>query len=284
MPLMAAGVAFWLFLALFPTIIAVITVYGLVTDPRQAASEVQEIVAALPEIARSTVTGEVESIASTRSETLTVGLVGSLLAALWAASTGTMYLIKATNNAYGEDEQRGFLKLRAIALLTTLVLVMFVAVSIAALTVLPWLLEGLGLGMVATVATQLLRWLGLVLLFAMGLALLYRYAPNRNNAQFRWISVGAVTATGLWVLGSGAFSFYVSNLGNYNRTYGAVGGVIVLLLWLYLTSLVVLVGAEINAEAEHQTTHDTTTGEERPMGERGAYVADTYPEDKRSMG
>ena len=283
-PLMAAGVAFWLFLSLFPTIIAVITVYGLLTDPREAATQVEEVVSALPELARSTVTDEVDSITSTQSDALSLGLLGSLLGALWAASTGTMNLITATNIAYGEDEQRGFLRLRGIALLTTLAVVTFVVASIGVLTVLPWVLEGLNLGRVATIATQLLRWLGLIALFAVGLALLYRYAPNRNGAQLRWISTGAVTATVLWVLGSGAFSLYVSNLGNYNRTYGAVGGVIVLLLWLYLTSLIVLLGAEINAEAEHQTTHDTTVGEERPMGQRGAYVADTVPDGERAEG
>lgn len=279
MPLLAAGVAFWLFLSLFPSIIALITVFGLVTDPQEAARQVEQVAAVLPDDASETLSEQVESITSTQKDSLTFGLVASLLGALWAASAGTMNLIKATNIAYDEGERRGFVKLRAIALVTTLVLVLFVAVSVALIAVVPVVLEYVGLGFAATVASQVLRWVGLVVLVAAGLALLYRYAPSRDGAKVRWISIGAGIATVLWVLGSAAFSFYVSNFARYNETYGAIAGVIVLLLWLYLTSFVVLLGAEINAEAEHQTTRDTTKGDDRPMGERGAFVADTYPDD-----
>ena len=279
MPLMAAGVAFWMFLALFPSLIAVITVYGLVTDPQEAAGQVEQLAGALPENARETLTSQVQSITDTQSGSLTFGLVVSLAAALWGASAGTMNLIKATNIAYDEEERRGFVKLRSIALLTTLIVVLFVAVSIALVAVAPVVLDALGLGVVATYASQVLRWLGLVLLVMIGLALLYRYAPSREAAQVRWVSVGAAVATVIWIAASAGFSFYVSTFGSYNETYGAIAGVIVLLLWLYLTSFIVLLGAEINAETEHQTLHDTTKGEEHPMGSRGAHVADTYPDD-----
>jgi membrane protein len=279
MPLMAAGVAFWLFLSLFPSVIALITVYGLVTDPQEAARQVEQVASALPESARATLTDQVESVTGAQSGTLTFSLVASLLAALWTASTGTMNLIKATNIAYDEDEQRGFLKLRAIALVTTLVVIVFVAVSIALVVVAPVVLEQVGLGVVATVASQVLRWAALVLLVGLGLALLYRYAPNRDAPMVRWVSVGATVATVIWIAASVGFSYYVSNFGSYNETYGALAGVIVLLLWLYLTSFIVLLGAEINAETEHQTGRDTTKGPERPMGERHAHVADTYPDD-----
>jgi membrane protein len=281
MPLMAAGVAFWMFLALFPSLIAVITVYGLVTDPQEAARQVEQLAGVLPENARTTLNEQVQSITSAQSGSLTFGLVASLAAALWGASAGTMNLIKATNIAYDEDERRGFVKLRSLALLTTLVVVLFVAVSIALVAVAPVVLDALGLGVVATYASQVLRWLGLVLLVTVGLALLYRYAPSREAAQLRWVSVGAAVATVIWVAASAGFSFYVSTFGSYNETYGAIAGVVVLLLWLYLTSFIVLLGAEINAEAEHQTLHDTTRGQEQPMGARGAHVADTYPDDSR---
>jgi membrane protein len=281
MPLMAAGVAFWLFVSIFPSMIAVITVYGLVTDPQEAVQQVERVASALPESARSTLIDQVESIAQTQSSTLTFGLVASLLAALWGASAGTMNMIKATNIAYDEQERRGFLKLRSLAMVVTLVVVLFVALSIALVAVAPVLLEQLGLGAVATGAAQVLRWVGLVVLVTIGLALLYRYAPSRDAAQVRWVSVGAGVATVIWVAGSAAFSFYVSTFGSYNETYGAIAGVVVLLLWLYLTSFIVLLGAEINAETEHQTTHDTTKGEEQPMGDRGAHVADTYPDDSQ---
>lgn len=279
MPLMAAGVAFWLFVSLFPSLIAVITVYGLVTDPQDAARQVEQLAAALPESARSTMLEQVRSITEAQNSSLTFGLVVSLAAALWGASAGTMNLIKATNIAYDEGERRSFLKLRSIALVTTLVVVLFVAVSIALVAVAPVLLEQLGLGVAATYAAQVLRWAGLVVLVMLGLALLYRYAPSREAPQLRWVTVGAGVATVLWLAASAAFSFYVSNFGSYNETYGAIAGVVVLLLWLYLTTFIVLFGAEINAESEHQTRHDTTTGRERQMGRRGAHVADTYPDD-----
>ena len=279
--LMSAGVAFWLFLSLFPSLIALITVYGLVTDPDEAARQVEQLAGALPESARETLLEQVDTITSTQSDALTVSLVASLLAALWSASAGTMNLIKATNIAYDEDETRGFLRLRAVAMVATLLVVLFVAASIALVAVAPVLLEQLGLGVVATYASQVLRWAGLVLLVTVGLALLYRYAPDRDAAKVRWVSVGAAVATVIWVAASAGFSFYVSTFGSYNETYGAIAGVIVLLLWLYLTSFIVLLGAEINAETEHQTGHDTTRGAERPMGQRGAHVADTYPDDSR---
>ncbi len=278
-PLLAAGVAFWLFLSLFPSVIALITVYGLVTDPEQAARQVEQFAVALPEEARRTLTEQLQAIASARSDALTFGLVASLLGALWGASTGTMNLIKAINIAYDETEKRGFLKLRAIALLSTLGTLLFVAASLALVAAVPVLLDELGLGTAGRLASQVLRWGGLVLLVVVALALLYRYAPNRDAARIKWVSVGAGVATVVWVAASAGFSLYVSRFGSYNETYGTVAGVIVLMLWLYLTSLIVLVGAELNAEAEHQTGSDTTSGEPRPMGERGAYVADTYPQE-----
>jgi membrane protein len=276
-PLLSAGVAFWLFLSLFPSVIALITVYGLVTDPQEAARQVEQVATALPEAARSTLVEQVEQIAGSQEQALTFGLVSSLLGALWGASAGVMNLIKAVNIAYDEDERRGFVKLRAVALATTLGMVLFVAVSLALVAVAPVVLDTLGLGALASVASQVLRWAGLVVLVTVALALLYRYAPSRESAELHWVSAGAGVATLVWLAASVGFSYYVSSFGSYNETYGAIAGVIVLLLWLYVTSFIVLLGAEINAEAEHQTTYDTTTGPDRPMGQRGAHVADTYP-------
>ena len=277
--LMAAGVAFWLFLSLVPSMLALITVYGLVTDPTEAAEQVEQFAGALPEEARSMLNDQVTAITQTQSSSLTVGFATSMLAALWAASTGTMNLISATNIAYDEEEKRNFVQLRAIALATTVVVIIFVAVSIGLLTIVPFVMERLGLGVGATIASHLARWLGLIAMVTVGLALLYRYAPYRREAKVRWISVGATVATVAWLLASAAFSVYVGNFASYSRTYGAIAGVIVLMLWLYITSFIVLFGAEINAAAEHQMTHDTTKGPDRPMGQRNAHVADTYPDD-----
>lgn len=277
LPLLASGVAFRAFLALFPALIAVVTVYGLVSDPQQVQQQISNLASGLPENARSLLTSWLQNIAGGGSAALSWGLVLSLLAALWSASSGVQGLISATNIAYDEDESRGFVKLRATALVLTLGAVVFVIVAVGLITVVPALLGNLGLGVVGRVAAQVGRWVLLALFVLAALAVVYRYAPDRDHPQVKWASLGAVVATVLWLLGSAAFSLYVSNFGSYANTYGALAGVVVLLLWLFLTAYVVLFGAEINAEAEHQTAADTTRGEARPMGEREAAKADTMP-------
>jgi membrane protein len=195
-----------------------------------------------------------------------------------------MNLIKATNLAYDEDETRGFLKLRGTALALTLGAVVFVLLAVALVAVVPPVFDALGLGGIALVVAQIVRWALLVALVVGALAVVYRVAPDRDAPRFTWVSVGALVATLLWIIGSVAFSLYVNNFGSYNKTYGALAGVIVLMLWLYLTSYIVLLGAEINAESERQTEQDTTKGEPVPMGERGAEAADTLadpPEPRR---
>ena len=274
-PILAGGVAFFAFLALFPAIIAALTLYGIVADPAQVASQVQSLTALLPETARPLVADQVNAVTAGSDGALGVGLVVSLLAALWSASGGTMNLIKATNLAYDEDETRGFLKLRGTALALTLGSVVFVLLAVALVAGVPVLFDALGLGGIGLVLAQVLRWVLLVGLVVGALAVVYRVAPDRDAPRFSWVSVGAIVATVLWVIGSVAFSLYVSNFGSYNKTYGALAGVIVLMLWLYLTSYIVLLGAEINAESERQTSRDSTKGPAEPLGERGAAAADS---------
>ncbi|GAA4559029.1 YihY/virulence factor BrkB family protein [Pseudonocardia xishanensis] len=274
-PILAGGVAFAAFLALFPAMIAALTLYGLVADPAQVAAQVAGLTAALPETARPIITDQLAAVTSSSDRALGVGLVVSVLAALWSASGGTMNLIKATNLAYDEKESRGFVKLRGTALALTLGAVVFLLLAVALVAVVPVLFDALGLGGIGLVVAQVVRWALLVALVVVALAVVYRVAPDRDAPRFRWAGTGAIVATVLWVLGSVAFSFYVTNFGSYNKTYGALAGVIVLMLWLYLTSYIVLLGAEINAESERQTARDTTRGTEQPMGERGAEAADT---------
>ncbi|MFC5949193.1 YihY/virulence factor BrkB family protein [Pseudonocardia lutea] len=283
-PILAGGVAFFAFLALFPAMIAALTLYGLVADPAQVAAQVNDLAAALPETARPIITDQLNAVAGSSDRALGIGLIVSLLAALWSASGGTMNLIKATNLAYDEDETRGFLKLRGTALALTLGAVVFVLLAVALVAVVPPVFDALGLGGIALVVAQIVRWALLVALVVGALAVVYRVAPDRDSPRFTWVSVGALVATLLWIIGSVAFSLYVNNFGSYNKTYGALAGVIVLMLWLYLTSYIVLLGAEINAESERQTEQDTTKGEPVPMGERGAEAADTLadpPEPRR---
>ncbi|CAN5684011.1 YihY/virulence factor BrkB family protein [soil metagenome] len=277
-PLLAAGVAFYAFLALFPALIAAVLVYGLVSDPAQVQQQIESFASALPDDAKALITDQLTEIAGGKKSSLGFGLAVSLLGALWSASGGVMGLIKATNIAYDEEETRGFVKLRGLALLLTLGAIVFIAVAIALVAVLPVVLDAVGLGGVGAVLIGVGRWVGLVLAVMAALAVVYRVGPDRDAPQVRWVSVGAVVATVLWVIASVGLSIYVSNFGSYGKTYGALAGVVVLMLWLFVSSFIVLFGAEINAEAEQQTTHDTTTGEPEPMGQRRAVKADTLAE------
>jgi membrane protein len=279
-PLLAAGVAFYSFLALFPAMIAAVMIYGLVRDPADVQRQVDQLSATLPSDAASLLTTQLEAITSTSSSSLGLGLLVSLVLALWSASGGVGNVVSAINIAYDEEETRGFVKRKALSLLLTLAAIVFVVVAISLVAVMPALLDNLVDAGPVRWGLEALRWLGLVVAMSFALAVLYRLAPDRDDAQFRWVSVGAVVATVAWLVASLGFSLYVDNFGSYNKTYGALAGVVVLLLWLWLTTYVVLLGAEINAEAEQQTAADTTVGPEQPLGRRGAVKADSLPGDE----
>ena len=276
-PLISAGVAFWAFVGLFPALIAAVTLYGLIADPAEVQEQVEDLYAVLPAESARLIREQLTEIAGGSRRALGIGLVVSLSLALLSASGAVANLIKAINLAYDEEETRNVVRMRALALLITLGAVVFVAVAVGLIAVLPVALDFLGLGTVGRTVADILRWVGLVLFMAGSLAVLYRYAPDRDHPRMKWISLGAVVSTLLWVLGSLGFSLYVATFGNYSETYGALAGAVVLLLWLFLTALVVLLGAEINAEVEQQTARDSTIGPPRPMGRRNAVKADTLP-------
>lgn len=276
-PLLAAGVAFYSFLAIFPTMITAVLIYGLVRDPAEVEAQAEELTRALPADAASLLTEQLRAVAATPSGSLGLGLVASLVLALWGASGGVGNVITAINIAYDEEETRGFVKRRAVALALTLGAIVFAVVAIGLVAVAPAVLDSvIGSGPLRWLL-EAGRWLGLLVAMSVALAILYRVAPDREDPKFRWVSVGAVVATVVWLAASLGFSLYVDNFGSYNETYGALAGVVVLLLWLWLTMYVVLLGAEINAESEQQTVRDTTTGPPEPLGERGAVKADTLP-------
>lgn len=277
--LLAAGVAFFGFLALFPALIASLTIYGLLVSPQKASQQVSEYASALPSEARQVLADQLRSITDNSDGALTFGLVVAVLLALWSASGGMGNLMKAINIAYDEVQKRGFVKQRGLALALTLGAVVFMLVTLGLVAVVPAVLNQLDLGAVGRVIAQIVNWTALIVAVSAALAIVYRIAPDRDAPRMRWVSFGAVVATLLWVLGSVGFSLYVSNFGSYNKTYGAVAGVAVLMLWLYLTCYIVLLGAEINAESEQQTARDSTKGPERPMGQRGAVKADSMPEE-----
>jgi membrane protein len=278
MPIIAGGVAFFGFLSIFPALIAGISIYGLVASPETVAQQVEDISAQLPSDASGLIADQLTSITENSGGALTLGLVAAILAALWSASGGVGNLITAVNLAYDEVEARSFVRRKLLSLGLTLGAILFVLVVVTLLTVVPAVLADLPLGMVGTVLAQIVRWGLLLAVFAGSLAVLYRIAPDRDAPQFRWVTLGSVVVTLVWALVSVGFSVYVDNFGSYDKTYGAIAGVIVLMLWLYLTCYLVLLGAEINAETEHQTAVDTTSGDPAPMGLRGAVVADTLPE------
>jgi membrane protein len=278
-PLMSAGVAFFAFLSLFPALIAAVLIYGLVTTPEQVQAQVESISSIVPASARSLITDQLTSLASAPSKGLGIGLVIAVAAALWSASGGVGNLISAVNIAYDENETRGFVKRKGLSLLMTIGAILFFGVALAAVAVFPAVIAATDPPTVVRVLAQVARWVVLLIAVVVALAVLYRYAPDRDDPKMRWASVGAAVATVLWVLASVAFSLYAS-FGSYGKTYGSLAGVVVLLMWLWLTTYAVLLGAEINAEAEQQTVKDTTTGPEQPLGRRDAVKADSLPDER----
>ena len=277
MPIIAGGVAFFGFLSIFPALIALISLYGLVASPETVARQVEDLSAQLPDSAADLIGDQLKAIVDNSGSALSITLVISILAALWSASGGIGNLVTAVNIAYDEVEARNFVKLKLLSLGLTLGGIVFVLVTFGLVAVVPAIIEVLPLGVVGTVLAEIARWLLLLAVFAGSLAVLYRVAPDRDAPRFSWVSLGAVIVTVIWAAVSVGFAIYVDNFGSYDKTYGAIAGVIVLMLWLYLTCYLVLLGAEINAEAEHQTAHDTTTGEPQPMGTRDAKMADELP-------
>ncbi|MBE0596358.1 MAG: YihY/virulence factor BrkB family protein [Desulfuromonadales bacterium] len=273
--IVAAGVAFYALLAIFPALAALISIYGLVADPAQLEQQLQSLGQVLPPNAYEVIGQQLHAIVTSSGGALGLGVIAGILLSLWSAAKGMKAMITALNITYEEKERRGFVKLNGVALLLTLGAIVFVLFSLGLIVVLPALLDRLPLPELLQGVLSFARWPLLGLLVIAALALLYRYAPSRDQPQWKWVSWGAVAATGLWLVLSALFSFYVSNFGNYNETYGSVGAVVILLLWFFLTAYMVLLGAEMNAEMEHQTRHDTTRGEPRRMGERDARMADT---------
>ncbi|MCC9136975.1 YihY/virulence factor BrkB family protein [Pontibacter silvestris] len=272
--IVAAGVAFYFFLALFPTIAAIISIYGLLTEPAQVEQQMEQLTAFLPQEAHQLLTDRLRSVAQKSSTTLGWGVLLSILLSLWSANSGTKSLFEGINIAYDERNDRSFFKLNALTLLFTLGGIIIGSISMALVVAFPAIIDKLGLPGGVTTVLQLGRWLLLIAIIMLALAVIYKVAPNRDNPKFKWVSWGSAVATILWVIGSLLFSWYVNNFGNYGETYGPVASVIILMLWFNLTSFIILLGAEINSELEHQTAKDTTVGEEKPMGRRGGYHAD----------
>jgi membrane protein len=279
--LVAGGVTYALLLALFPGLAALVAIYGLILNPAQVEAQVGALSGVLPEESRQLLATELHSLVSASSGTLGVSAVVALLLALWSASRGMSGLITALNIAYEEKERRGFFKLNALAIGLTLGLVIGGLIIIALMGVLPAAIQLIGMGGTTKWLLLGFEWPLLVAIVLTGLAIIYRYAPDRDKPQWRWVSPGAISATCLWLIGSIAFTIYVANFNSYDKTYGSLGGAIILLTWLYLSSFIVLLGAAINAQSEKQTRKDSTVGRPEPLGRRDAKAADTVGPSRR---
>ena len=273
----AAGTAFFGLLAVFPAIAAIISVAGLLLDPATVTEQLARLSEMLPQEAASILTDQARKVASGGAAVGLAAILG-IAFALYGASKGVKTLMEGMNIAYDEEEDRGFVALNLVALGLTLLMIFGIVAAIAATVAVPALIGRLGFPDTVRTLIDWGRWPALAVLTMLGLAALYRFGPSRADARWRWITPGALAATVLWLVGSAAFSIYVRNFGSYNETYGAIGGVIILLTWFWLSAFIVLMGAELNSEMEHQTRRDTTTGRPAPRGERGAVKADTVGE------
>jgi len=279
--LLSGGVAFFAVLAIVPLLVAVLAIWGIFASPADATRLIGDLASGLPRSAERLVSQQLRSIAHRSNSGLGITAIVSLVIALWSASSGTKHLMEAVNVAYDEDEHRGFVLVRALAVALTIGAIVFLVVAIALIAVVPSALSDAGAPDSVRVAIEIVIWPVLAVMMVFGLAVLYRLAPDRDDPKWRWVSWGAVIATVLWLVGSAAFALYAANFGSYDQTYGSLGGVVVLLLWLYITALVVVLGAEINAALETQTARDSTTGQDAPLGQRGAEAADSIPSDQR---
>ncbi len=273
--LLSAAVAFHALLALVPALVAFVSLYGLIADASTIDRQVNDWLGTAPREVRDLLTSQLQSITENAGATAGLAVVIGIVAALWSASSGIAHLIEATNIAYDEEETRGFVARRGLALALTAGAVLFMLFALVCITVLPAVLADTGLGLFGRVLVGILRWVLLIVGMMLALSVLYRYAPDRDSPRWSWTSPGAIFATVLWVIASAVFSIYTANFAKYNETYGSLGAVVVLMLWLYFTVLCVIVGAELNAEIERQTTRDTTVGSPQPLGSRDAEVADT---------
>ena len=271
----AGGVAFFILLAIFPAITALVSAYGLYFDASTITNNLSLLADIVPANVLSIVHEQAQRIAANSGRTLSLGIVVGILVSLWSAMSGVKAMIDALNVIYEQQEGRNFFKLSLVALVFTLGGFATFLLAIAGVIVLPLVLAPIGLGSAAGTLTRFGRWPVLLLVLLIGLAVLYRYGPYRRAARWQWVSVGSVFAAVTWIIASYLFSWYLASFANYNATYGSLGAVVGLMMWLWISTIVVLLGAELNAEIEHQTARDSTVGGEKPLGERGAVMADT---------
>jgi membrane protein len=271
---LAGGVAFYGFLSIFPAIAGALMVWGLFADGDTLVSQIQTLRAVAPQEIFDLISTQMIRISTQSPEHLRIGAIVTLLVALWSASRGAAALMGALNMAYHERETRGFLHVNLLALGFTLAGVLFVLLSLAVIAAVPPILESLFLGAFLDALIRMARWLILIGVFFAASAAVFRFAPSREHARWRWILPGALAASLMWLAASVIFSSFLTNFNAYNATFGSLGAVAALLMWFWLSAYAICMGAELNAQLELFTTRDTTEGAPKSPGHRGAYVAD----------
>lgn len=273
----AAGVAFFSMLAVFPLITACLSIYGLIADPVEVEQQLQSISGVMPKEAWAIIDTQLTAVVNAPMRGLGLGIIIGFAIAFWSAGSGIRSMMRAMNIAYGEIEKRNFFKFYSLAISLTISVIFFIWAALAVIVGVPAVLNFVRLEGAAQWISLYMPWIILVLIFAFSVAVLYRIGPSRRQAKFRWVLPGVILSTLLWVLVSFAFSRFVAEFGSYNKTYGGLSAAIILLIWFWLTAYVVILGAELNAELERHTLADTTRGAARPLGARGAAMADFRP-------
>src|SRR5215813_5766423 len=271
----AAGVVFYGLLALFPAITAFVSFYGLFATSASVSQHLDLISGIVPDAAFGIIQEQINRIVSKGDAKLSFAFVFGLGLALWSANAGMKAIMDALNVVYDEKEKRSFLWLNMVSLGFTLGAIAALLTAVAAVVVFPLVLARFGLGTWSETLLAILRWPALLVLVLLGLSLLYRFGVSRREPKWRWVSVGSLFAAAAWLIGSVLFSWYLGRFAPYDETYGSLGAAIGLMMWMWLSVIVILFGAELNSEIEHQTARDSTVGREKPLGRRGAAMADT---------
>jgi membrane protein len=270
----AGGVAFFTLLAVFPGIAAVVSLYGLFADATTISNHLTVLAGLLPFGVLQVISDQIALVLQQRSETLGTAFIIAVLIAFVSANSGIASMFDALNVVYNEREKRSYAQFYKTTFLFTLAGIYFIIVSIGAVVVFPLILDSFGLRASTERLLSILRWPVMLVTVCLALACIYRFGPSRSDARWRWVSWGSVLAALLWIAASLVFSTYVATFDSYNKIYGSLGAGVGFMVWLWISAVIILLGGKINAEMEHQTARDTTTGEPKPLGSRGAVVAD----------
>ena len=270
----SGGVTFFVLLALFPGLAGLISLYGMFADSGTIAQHLSNLEGILPEGGMQILREQLQQLTSQPPQKLGFATVASLAISLWSANGGVKAVFEGLNAVYEEHEKRSFINLNAISLALTFSVLAFAIASLLTITVVPKLLSLLGLPGISDIVSYA-RWPVLLVVASFMIAVIYRFGPSRDKPRWRWISPGSIFAAVTWIAASLLFSWYTTHFGSYNKTYGSLGAAVGFMTWIWISTMVILVGAKINAELERQTAADTMIGKHAPRGQRGARTADT---------